>query len=95
MERRSVVPLMWPRRVVLVEEEVEVCLPWMVVVVIAREHDGNMVGDGDITELGGGRSGGGGGGEEAKGLLVAETEDMVERGSTERGNGGGREERWR
>jgi hypothetical protein len=44
--------------VVLTEEEVEVCLTWMVVVVSAGELDGNVVGDGDVTELGGGgRSG--------------------------------------
>jgi hypothetical protein len=66
--------------VVLAEEQVEVRLPWMVVVVIAGELDGNVVSDGDIAELGGGRSGGGRGGEKAKGLLVADTEDMVERG---------------
>jgi hypothetical protein len=54
-----------------------------------------MVGDGDITDMCGGRSGGGGGGEEAKGLMVAEMEDMVERDDAERGDSGGREEWWR
>jgi hypothetical protein len=54
--------------VVLIKEEVEVCLPWMVVVVVAGELDGNMVGDGDIAELGGGRGGEGGGGGGSKGV---------------------------
>jgi hypothetical protein len=49
--------------VVLTEEKVEVHLPWMVVVVGARKLDGNVVGDGDVVEFGGGgRSGVGGGG---------------------------------
>jgi hypothetical protein len=60
--------------VVLTEEEVEVRLPWMIVVIVVGELDGNMVGDGDVTELGGGRRRGVGGGGRGKGIAGGEDE---------------------
>jgi hypothetical protein len=65
--------------VVLTEEEVEVHLPWMVVIVGAGKLDGNVVGDGDVTELGGGRRRGVGGGGRGEGIA----------GGRDGGHGGG------